>query len=289
MGRSKSGIILRAVLVVMGVCFMASAYTITGYNNATWAGGGITDSIVVNGSGYLPMAASDCPKDTIAKYAQVYKDKIFNGCLDECSPDNSGWTHGLATVLDWSKKSWVVAQIYSNLHHTGIWPQTGTYALQLVLWIKGTAGGEDTKFTLAVHYGGDKTSNAVRVPVPVISTGWKQEIIPWSTFKPPTGAGTPDGIVFAAGLAGRTTFFVDQVYVTSKIPPAVGVVESVPVRRQINAARSTSIELGNPGNVRFDSNISGRIFDFTGKQIKSTQSGTNGYKAFIVERKISQR
>ena len=39
-------------------------YTVDGYNNATWAGADTAGAIKVNPSGYLPLTASDCPKDS---------------------------------------------------------------------------------------------------------------------------------------------------------------------------------------------------------------------------------
>jgi hypothetical protein len=196
-------------------------YTVSGYNNASWGGGDAAGVIKVNGSGYLPMAMSDCPKDPDMAIVAPYKDKIFNGCLDECFGDTNMAGHGIATVLDWETKSggWAVAQIYSNLHHTGMWaPTTGPNPVALVFWIKGANGNEQNNFTVAIHTHDDKLSTALKLPI-TVTQAWQRVVIPWDSFKVP-GSAYPDGMVFSATAAGKVTVFIDQAYLskTVKIP-----------------------------------------------------------------------
>jgi hypothetical protein len=197
-------------------------YTVTGYNNATWAGGDTPGTIVVNPSGYLPMAASDCPLDPDMAMVAPYKDKIFNGCLDECAGDPNMAGHGKATVLDWNVKGagWAVGQISSNLHWTGMWaPSTGTQPTALVFWIKGANGNEQDKFTIAIHsHLLDKLSTAFKVPI-VITQAWQRVVMPFDNFKVPASP-YPDALAFSAVGANKVTIFIDQAYLskTVKIP-----------------------------------------------------------------------
>lgn len=196
-----------------------AGYTVAGYNNATWAGGDTTDTIVVNANGYLPMAASDCPKDPDMAIVLPYKDKIFNGCLDECFGDPDMTGHGKATVFDWNVKGagWAVGQLSSTLHWTGMWaPTAGAQPTTLVFWIRGDVGGEQAKLTVAIHSHLSNTlSAALKLPI-TVTTGWQRVVIPWDSFKVPASP-YPDALAFSATGAGKVTFFIDQAYLSKTV------------------------------------------------------------------------
>jgi hypothetical protein len=190
------------------------------YNTATWAGSGNGDMIVTNDGGYLPMATSDCPLDPDMAVAQAYKDKIFNGCLDDCLDGNNAG-HGKATVFDWTHTGagWITAQLSSNLHWTGMWaPAAGAYPLAVVFWIKGAVGCEQDKFTVAVHSHLSDTSNtALHVPIGITTT-WQRVVMPWAAFNVPADP-YPDALTFQPSAAGEVTFFIDQAYLSTSVPP----------------------------------------------------------------------
>jgi hypothetical protein len=194
-------------------------YTVVGYNNATWAGADTAGAIQVNGSSYLPMTASDCPKDPDMAIVAPYKDKIFNGCLDECfgDPDMAG--HGKSTVLDWDVKGsgWAVAQISSTLHWTGMWaPSTGTNPPMLVFWIKGANGNEQDKFSVAIHsHLLNQLSAALKVPI-TVTQAWQRVVMPWDSFKVPAMP-YPDALAFSATTSAKVTLFIDQAYLSKTV------------------------------------------------------------------------
>lgn len=196
-----------------------SNYTVTKYNNASWAGCSTGDKIAVNSNGYLAMTTSDCPLDKDMANVKPYVDKIFNGCLDECYGDTNMAGHGVATVFDWTTASggWAVAEMSSTLHWTGMWPpSTGTGPLMVVFWIRGAVGGEQDRFTVAIHaHASNNNSAAVKVPI-AITTAWQRVAIPWDKFKVPANP-YPDALTFAATTSGRTTFFVDQAYLSKSV------------------------------------------------------------------------
>jgi hypothetical protein len=195
---------------------------VIGYNNASWAGAGTGDTMVVNPNGYLPMAASDCPLDPDMAVVAPYKDKIFNGCLDECAGDPNMAGHGKATVIDWDvhQGGWAVAQISSTLHWTGMWaPSVGAEPVTLVFWIKGAVGCENEKLTVAIHsHLSDTLSTAVKLPINV-GTSWQRVVIPWSKFNVPASP-YQDALAFSGTGAGKVTIYVDQAYLskTVKVP-----------------------------------------------------------------------
>jgi hypothetical protein len=194
-------------------------YTVDGYNNATWAGSDTPGVIVVNEKSYLPMAMSDCPQDPDMAIVQPYKDKIFNGCLDECFGDSNMAGHGKATVFDWDVKSggWAVGQLSSTLHWTGMWaPTTGPEPTTLVFWIRGDVGGEQANFNVAIHaHASNNNSTAVKLPI-TVTTGWQRVVIPWSSFNVPSSP-YPDAITFTATGSGKVTFFIDQAYLSKTV------------------------------------------------------------------------
>lgn len=195
-------------------------YDVIGDNNASWAGCSTGDTIAANSHAYLPMTTSDCPQDADMAIVKPYVDKIFNGCLDECFGDTNMAGHGKATVFDWTIKSggWAVAEMSSTLHWTGMYPpSTGPNPITLVFWIKGAVGGEEQKFTVAIHeHGGNTNSAAVKVPL-TITQKWQRVVIPWASFKAPASP-YPDALTFAATAAGHVTFFVDQAYLSKTVP-----------------------------------------------------------------------
>jgi hypothetical protein len=199
---------------------VTEGYSVTGYNSASWAGSSSGSEVATNANGYLPLVASDCPKDPNMQVTEPYKDKIWNGCLDECSGDPNMWGHGQANVFDFNLTAggWVVAQLASNLHWTGMWaPATGPHPTTLVFWIKGAAGGEQDRFTVSIHaHGTNNNSAAVKVPV-VVTTAWQRVVIPWTSLKV-LSSPYPDAVTFSATAPGRTLFFVDQVYLSKTVP-----------------------------------------------------------------------
>jgi hypothetical protein len=193
-------------------------YTVDGYNNASWAGGDVAGAIVVNGSGYLPMTASDCPKDPDMAVVAPYKDKIFNGCLDECFGDSNMAGHGKATVIDWNVmgSGWAAAQISSTLHWTGMYPpSSGPQPVTLVFWIKGANGNEQDKFTIAIHAHLQNSGKGIKIPIQV-TQAWQRVVIPWDKLMAPTSP-YPDALVFSATGAGKATFFIDQAYLSKTV------------------------------------------------------------------------
>jgi hypothetical protein len=194
-----------------------AGYTATGYNNACWAGSGNGDTIDVNGSGYLPMIASLCPKDEDMQVAQPYQDKIFNGCLDECAGDSDNWGHGLASVLSWNHTNagWTTVQLFSNLHRTGMWPPAaGDQPTTLVFWIVGAVGGEQDKFTVAVISVDSMVGTPMHIPL-TVTTSWQRVVIPYDSFNPPSNA---DALLFAPSGPGEVTFAIDQAYLSKTVP-----------------------------------------------------------------------
>lgn len=194
-------------------------YTTIGDNNATWAGGSTPDTVVVNAKDYLPLAASDCPKDPDMAIVAPYKDKIFNGCIDECFGDPDMTGHGKSTVFDWNVATggWAVAQLSSTLHWTGMWaPTTGPQPTMVVFWIKGASGGEQTKFTVAIHSHLSNTlSTALKVPI-TVTQAWQRVVMPWSSFNVPASP-YPDALAFSATGTGKVTFFIDQAYLSKTV------------------------------------------------------------------------
>jgi hypothetical protein len=195
-------------------------YTVIGYNNASWAGADVPTGIVVNDHGYLPMTASDCPKDPDMTNVAPYKDKIFNGCLDECFGDPDMTGHGKATVIDWDVKGsgWASAQVSSTLHWTGMYPpSTGLQPTTLVFWIKGANGNEQDKISLGIHLHLSKTTTTVKIPI-TITQAWQRVVIPWDKFMVP-GSPYPDALVFGSTSASKVTIFIDQAYLSKSVAP----------------------------------------------------------------------
>jgi hypothetical protein len=195
-------------------------YTVEGYNNASWAGADVPTGIVVNDHGYLPMTASDCPKDPDMANVAPYKDKIFNGCLDECFGDPNMAGHGKATVIDWDVKGagWASAQVSSTLHWTGMYPPSmGSQPTTLVFWIKGANGNEQDKISLGVHLHLSKTTATVKIPI-TITQAWQRVVIPWDKFMVP-GSPYPDALVFGSTSASKVTIFIDQAYLSKTVAP----------------------------------------------------------------------
>jgi len=193
-------------------------YTVDGYNNATWAGADTAGVIKVNDKAYLPLTASDCPKDPDMANVAPYKDKIFNGCIDECFGDPDMTGHGKATVLDWDVKGagWAVAQISSTLHWTGMYLPAGTGPTVLVFWIKGGDGNEQSKFTVAIHsHLQNQLSAALKVPI-TITQAWQRVVMPWDSFKAPASP-YPDALAFSATSAAKVTLFIDQAYLSKTV------------------------------------------------------------------------
>lgn len=289
--RSKaSRIVSFSIFAMITASFIASGqYTVTGYNNATWAGGG---GIVTNSSGYLPMTTSTCPKDTLMKYVAAYQDKIFNGCLDECAGDPNMWGHGLATVFDFKTGQAGVGIIYSNLHHTGIWVKAATpYPNNLVFWIKGSVGGEQAKVSVRIELSTTARTVAFRMPI-VVDTTWKQVVMPWADFKVPSSP-NPVGVVFTVTTlaAGAVLFYIDQAFVSNRIPPATEVQQSFVPRIHSNTNQTTSIVLGTPDNILPSLVNSSAVFDFTGRQVavQRNENTTPSFKAYIIERNSAGR
>jgi hypothetical protein len=176
--------------------------------------------------------------------------------------------------------------IYSNLHHTGIWPEgSGPYPLTLTFWIKGAVGGEQARFTVAVNFG-TTSSTSVRVPIPV-TTSWQQIVIPWANFKIAAGAGTPVGIGFSASLTGKTTFFIDQMYACRHVPVATAVENAFARQEQSRSAGPARVIRS--GDLRRQNLQSARLFDFTGRQIQASQISKSSDKAYIVDLRPTAR
>jgi hypothetical protein len=282
---SQSGTFVGLAVVVCAA--MATGYTVTAYNNASWVNiGNTADTLVANSSGYLPMTSSDCPKDSLMKYSRPYTDKIFNGCLDDCG-DGVYWGHGSATVIDWNHRSvgQLRAAIMSNLHGTGIWPPDPVavpdppvkYPPTLVFWIKGAVGNEDSNFVVALDPNGGNLSTTSKLPIHV-TTSWQRVVIPWNTFVLPSGSSYAKGIVFAISTRSKKTIFIDQAYYCIRNPPATGVVNPLPYSVNAKSMGRPAVVLGNPREMHIHSS---NLFDFSGKSIHP-KAHLSGYQAYIV-------
>jgi hypothetical protein len=218
---------VRALVSLLALGAVVQAATYTDFYGQSWIGAGTPD-VVANGGGLIPVVPSTAPADPDMNFQQHFNGIVYDGQYFANKRAATAYSTSDCLVFDWTHSTgWVSGIIAQDTHYWDFFSNNDAAwkdpNLKLVMWLKGSAGGEEKKFVMnmqewPVTTPTVSTANTPSSAIPPITTSWQKIVIPISAFLAgktihATGYHT---LVLVPAAPGSMVLYVDHVYFTTR-------------------------------------------------------------------------